>query len=62
MAQQEGYPRGRGPGYANAAGFEPNGQGPRMRPPATPEPAPSRFAVPSAWQGAVGQQVRAADS
>jgi Domain of unknown function (DUF4352) len=45
MAQQEGYPRGRGPGYTNAAGFEPSGQGPRMRPPATPEQ----------WQGRVPQ-------
>ena len=37
MAQQGDYPRRRGPGYTNATGFEPNGQDPRMRPPATPE-------------------------
>jgi hypothetical protein len=37
MAQQGDYPEERGPGYAQAAGFGPNGQDPRMRPPVTPE-------------------------
>jgi hypothetical protein len=37
MAEQGDYPGGRGPGYTQAAGFGPNGQNPRMRPPATPE-------------------------
>jgi hypothetical protein len=36
MAQQGDYPRGREPGYTQAAGFRPNAQSPRMRPPATP--------------------------
>jgi hypothetical protein len=36
MAQPGDYGRGRGLGYTQAAGFGPNGQNPRMRPPATP--------------------------
>lgn len=36
MAQQGDYPGERGPGYTKAAGFGPQGQHPRTRPPATP--------------------------
>jgi hypothetical protein len=36
MAQQGDCPRGRGLGYTQAAGFGPQGQNPRMRPPVTP--------------------------
>ncbi len=46
MTQQGDYPGGHGLGYTQAAGFRPNGQNPRMRPPVTPEQwqqsAPSR--------------------
>ena len=36
MTQQGDYPAGRGPGYTKAAGFGPQGEHPRTRPPATP--------------------------
>lgn len=36
MAQQGDYPGERGPGYTKAAGFGPQGQHPRTRPPVTP--------------------------
>jgi len=45
MTQQGDYPGGRGPAYTRAAGFGPNGQDSRMRPPVTPEQ----------WQGRVPQ-------
>jgi len=45
MTQQGDYPGGRGPAYTRAAGFGPNGQDPRMRPPVTPEQ----------WQGRAPQ-------
>lgn len=36
MAQQGDYPRGRGPGHGQAAGFDPRDPNPRIRPPVTP--------------------------
>ena len=45
MPEPGDYARGRGPGYTQAAGFGPNGQNPRMRPPATP----------TQWQGRLPQ-------